>query len=104
MLSTSGESRCDSATFRTPTHLQQTGGKALVRQAEEFLDDHFRFGNVRSRPRCRLKSCGIARASSASRAEMLLGSSEIRQAAGALLSDQGLKPQTHQRGFLFDSG
>jgi hypothetical protein len=34
---------------------------------------------------------------------LLLGTSQIGQAAGTLLCDQSLKSQTDQRGFLFDS-
>jgi len=86
-LSTYSESRCASAASRMPTHLQQTDGKGLGRQAAEFLDDRFPLGDARSKPKCRPESCRIARAPSPNCAKVLLGSSEISQAAGALLSD-----------------
>src|SRR2546422_4512697 len=86
-----------------PTHLQQMDGKGLARQRAEFLDDRFRLGDARSKPRCRLESCAVARPPSPNRAKLLLGPSEIGQAAGALFSDQGLKSQTDRKSTRLNS-
>ena len=70
----------------------------LVKQ--QVLDDRFPLGDPRSKPKCRLESCGIEGRVTA--LQVLLGSSEISQAPG-LLSDQGLRAPNGLMMFSLDS-
>ena len=79
-------------------------GKGPVGQTAGLLDDRYPLVDARSKPRCRLESCALAKSPSPNRAKMPLAPPKIGQAASTLFSDQRLEPQAHQRGLLFDPG
>jgi hypothetical protein len=82
--------------FLEARHLYGRGIGWVDGRTTGFLNDRFPLADARSKPRCRLESCALARPTSRDRAQLSLSSSEIGQAAGTLFSDQCLKPQAHQ--------